>query len=60
MRLPGLLLNKLAYPMKILKQAGYVLNILSEYSGKRFSRYSITGEGIKFLEYIGAKSSSTK
>jgi len=34
MRLPGLLLNKLAYPMKILKQAGYVLNILSEYSGK--------------------------
>jgi len=53
----GLSSNKLAYHMKILKRAGYVSNTyLSERSGKTFSKYSITEEGIRFLEYIGAKS----
>jgi predicted transcriptional regulator len=47
--------SALAYHLKILVEAGLVGNEFVGREGKKFSRYHITEEGVKFLDFLGAK-----
>jgi predicted transcriptional regulator len=47
--------NLLAYHLEILRKANLVERKYAERSGQNFSLYSITEQGKKFLELIGAK-----
>lgn len=48
--------NLLAYHLKLLTDSGLLYNKFERREGKRFSKYSITLDGIRALEYIGVKS----
>lgn len=47
--------NLLAYHLEILRKANLVERKYAERSGQNFSLYSITEQGKRFLELIGAK-----
>lgn len=48
--------NALAYHLNLLLDAGYVQKeLVSERVERNYSRYSISEEGVRFLDFIGAK-----
>lgn len=47
--------SALAYHLKILVEAGFLRNEFVGREGKKFSKYHITEEGVKFLDFLGAK-----
>jgi len=47
--------NTLAYHLNILVDAGFLKNEFSDREGRRFSKYSVADEGMRFLDFIGAK-----
>jgi predicted transcriptional regulator len=47
--------NALAYHLRILVNAGLLQNKFTARKGKKFSKYHITEEGTKFLDFLGVK-----
>ena len=47
--------NLLAYHLNILVAAGLVRNEFVSREGRKFSRYYVTDEGVRFLDFLGVK-----